>query len=72
MTLHPRHPHQLPGSKWTSHVDDHPYRHWEVLQVRAKAGTVRLRATLSADHELELPWRDLRNRDHWTPGWVST
>lgn len=68
---HPQHPNQLWGTKWTSR-GDRPFRHWEVEVVQSKTGLVRLRAVLKADQILELPWRELRNRDEWEPGWLST
>ena len=72
MTNHPRHPDQLPGTKWTSREGLLEFRHWEVDVVRSRRGTVVLRATLDGARTIELPWRDLRNRADWTPGWTST
>lgn len=48
-----------------------PFLHYEVTVYRAQQKSVRLRAVLSPVDEIELPWRALRDRNCWTPGWSS-
>lgn len=72
MNNHPQHPRHLPGTKWTSRVGLYASRHWEVEVVREKAGLVRLRAALFREEVIEIPWRGLRDRADWMPGWQST
>lgn len=45
--------------------------HFEVVEVNKRQGLLRLRAALRADVELLLPWRALRERHAWQPGWCS-
>ena len=68
---HPVHPRFLVGSKWSSAPgqDTIEYRHWEVIRHDKKRGEVVLRATLDREAELVLPWRALRDRAKWLPGW---
>lgn len=68
---YPVHPRHLLGSKWSraDGCDDLQYRHWEVVRHEKKRGEVVLRATLDRDVELSFPWRMLRDRSRWLPGW---
>ena len=66
----PIHPKHLLHSKWTSAPQHHDYCHWEVIEHRKRAQEVVLRATLNKSAELIIPWRALRDRSLWTPGWV--
>ena len=78
--IHARHPHQLMGTKWTK-LDPLPsppeaglscdLAHWEVEGYQPRAGLVVLRASLSPERKLILPWRQLRDRAQWTPGWTT-
>ncbi|MEM1350353.1 MAG: TIGR02450 family Trp-rich protein [Myxococcota bacterium] len=67
--VYPRHPTHLEGSKWSSLDPNHPHRHWEVESYRKKSKHVVLRATLDSAETLVLPWRELRDRSSWLPGW---
>jgi tryptophan-rich hypothetical protein len=69
--IYPRHPRQVPGSKWTSPPAVHPFCHWEVEALRPSTGVAVLRATLDPHHKLLIPWRELRDRARWLPGWVD-
>lgn len=68
-TPHPIHPRHLLGSKWSSAPGAHEHCHWEVIEHRKRAQAVVLRATLDAATTLVIPWRDLRDRERWVPGW---
>lgn len=68
-TPHPVHPARLEGSAWTSRSPDHPYAHYEILEFRKKTGEVELRATLDRSSRVLAPWRELRDRSRWEPGW---
>lgn len=63
----PRHPRRLAGSKWTSHDPALPYCHWIVIEV--SRGEVELQAILAPAARVRLPWRGLRERPRWEPGW---
>ncbi len=71
---HPKHPKHLVGSKWTAlRVDpgqDPPERHWQAVAFEAREGVLTLEAVLTA-RRVELPWRALRDRAEWLPGWTS-
>ena len=67
---HPRHPTHLVGSLWTR-AAGFGHRHYTVVEFRRRARTVVLEAALDQDVKLELPWRALRDRAHWQPGWVT-
>lgn len=72
--IHPRHPTHLVGSRWTRLQDEPlggPYLHYEVIAYRTRDQNVRLRSLLSPPLEIEFPWRRLRDRERWTPGWAS-
>ena len=68
-TPHPVHPDRLEGSAWTSRSPDHPYAHYEVVAFRKKRGEVELMATLDRSSRVVAPWRELRDRSRWEPGW---
>lgn len=63
----PRHPGKLAASKWTSCDPDLPYCHWIVIEV--SGDSVVLQSVLAADVTLRRPWRSLRDRTRWSPGW---
>lgn len=73
MAKHPQNTQRLVGSKWTCHVldegDDRP-THYEVVQYSATSGECLLRSVRLL-REKTIPWRSLRNREEWTPGWRS-
>lgn len=74
MPVHPLHPRHLEGSRWTRRNPPPETRglvHYEVTSFTPKRGLVRLRAVLDACIELELPWRALRDRERWLPGWAT-
>jgi tryptophan-rich hypothetical protein len=64
----PRHPGRLVGSKWTSRDDELPYRHWVVTELTD--GQVVLQSVLCPGMMLRRPWRELRERPRWQPGWA--
>jgi tryptophan-rich hypothetical protein len=68
MTEAPHRPDRLVGSAWTAVDIEDDRKHWEVVEYRAGAGTAVLRA-LHDDTRRELPWRELRDRARWRPGW---
>ena len=68
--VHPRHPTHLVDSKWTRVDGEHTYRHWVISEHRKERGVVRARAVLDTAVEIELPWRELRDRALWEPGWT--
>lgn len=68
-TPHPIHPTHLPGSKWSSVDEALEFCHWEVSSYSKKKGVVTLFATLDRDTTLTIPWRELRERERWEPGW---
>lgn len=69
---HPQSPNQLVGSSWTrAGAGAGPLRHFEVVAHNHKTGMVTLRPALEPDAGIELPWRELRDRARWSPGWLS-
>ncbi|MHC4830763.1 MAG: TIGR02450 family Trp-rich protein [Planctomycetota bacterium] len=66
--MHPHHPKRLVSSKWTATAPQRGERHWVVTGFRPSEGVVSLRAVLTQREEL-LPWRELRDRSVWRPGW---
>ena len=68
--VHPRHPDHLRGSRWSRVGGDLEYRHWEVDVLHKRAGEVELRAALDRAARLLIPWRSLRDRSQWEPGWT--
>ncbi len=69
MPEHPVHPTRLERSKWTYRGDEHPYTHWEVLSFAKKSGELTLFAILEKTTTIQIPWRELRDRETWEPGW---
>jgi tryptophan-rich hypothetical protein len=68
---HPTSPRLLVGSKWTRSDAACPLHHYEVRHVDAR-GTVELFAVLQPQVVQRIPWRSLRDRGAWQPGWTST
>lgn len=68
--VHPRHPTHLLESKWSRVDGALEFRHWVISEHHKTRGVVRARAVLDTDVEIELPWRELRNRTLWEPGWT--
>ncbi len=63
----PRSPANLAGSKWTSRDPALAYCHWVVI---ARSGDdVVLQSVLSPATTMQIPWRGLRDRERWQPGW---
>ncbi len=62
----PHHPDKLVGTQWTAVDPEEGRRHWQVLE--RSGDKALLRAVLDGVTH-ELPWRDLRDRARWTPGW---
>lgn len=62
----PHHPDKLAGTQWTAVDPEESRRHWQVVERRGDQAF--LRAVLDGA-TCELPWRDLRDRARWTPGW---
>lgn len=74
LPVHPRHPTHLVGSRWTRTQKEPlgaPYLHYEVVTYGSRTRLVCLRSLLSPALEIEFPWRDLRDRQYWLPGWTS-
>lgn len=78
--LHPAHPVKLVGSKWTRVVEpaeqdpdtrnlEERCTHFVVTQHLVKAGEVELSSVLVSGHTVRVPWRALRDRARWRPGW---
>jgi len=71
---HPQHPKHLLGSKWTALDYDRsqspPERHWEAVAFERREGLLTLEAVLTG-RRTQLPWRALRDRAEWEPGWTS-
>jgi tryptophan-rich hypothetical protein len=66
---HPIHPTHLERSKWSSVSDDYPFKHWEVMSFAKKSGQLTLFAILEKATTIQIPWRELRDREKWEPGW---
>jgi tryptophan-rich hypothetical protein len=68
---YPVHPTHLLHSKWSTAegYDELEFCHWEVITFLKRKGEVELRATLDEDARVRLPWRELRDRARWVPGW---
>lgn len=66
---HPRHPRHLVGSKWSAVEPQDRERHWEVVSHSKKTGFVTMTAVLTS-RQIKRPWRELRDREQWLPGWV--
>lgn len=65
----PAHPRLLVGSAWTRLPSDWTYHHWTV--VARLDDDVIARAVLDPTCERRLPWRALRDRACWLPGWQT-
>lgn len=63
----PHGPDKLAGTQWTAVDPDERRKHWEVLGVSGE-GEAELRAVIDGE-TITIPWRDLRDRDRWEPGW---
>ena len=68
MTEEPSNPGKLAASKWSNVDEAVPYRHYVVTEVHA-TGEVVLASVLAPASTLRLPWRELRDRAVWRPGW---
>lgn len=64
----PRHPSRLAGSKWSRCDEGRAYCHYVVIEV--SRDDVVLQAILDHHVTLRLPWRALRDRARWQPGWT--
>ena len=64
----PRHPGRLAGSKWTRCDEGRAFCHWIAIEVTRDE--VVLQAILEPTATLRLPWRALRDRARWQPGWA--
>ncbi|MEZ4398442.1 MAG: TIGR02450 family Trp-rich protein [Kofleriaceae bacterium] len=67
MTLAPNRPDRLVGSAWTRADVAWRYRHWQI--VARRGDVVELAAVLAPHERRQLPWRGLRDRAVWLPGW---
>lgn len=65
----PAHPRHLLGSAWTRVPADWRHHHWTVVD-RHDADVI-VRAVLDPGCERRLPWRTLRDRGCWLPGWQT-
>ena len=61
----------LPKSKWTSLERLNGWRHYEVLNVFKKSGTVELFSACEADNHIFLNKEVLRDKKLWKRGWKS-
>lgn len=68
MTEAPQRIDKLEGTHWTRLQSEDGYRHFSVAALSKKAGIATLSPVLGGP-DIELPWRDLRNREEWVPGW---
>ncbi len=64
----PHDPEKLIGSKWTAIEVDERRKHWEVTARDPDEDEVTLRAVMDGETRV-VPWRQLRDRERWTPGW---
>lgn len=69
MPLAPHNPSKLLGSHWSRVNPEDRGKHWEVVRFDRRTGDVVLRGVLTGE-EVRMPWRDLRDRERWLPGWV--
>ena len=65
----PQNRRKLPGSQWTAVEVEHRRRHWQVVGLSDDGQQAVLRAVIDG-HQIHLPWRELRLRDQWQPGWT--
>ena len=70
-TIHPVHPRQLSGTPWTRVHPEDDRKHFHVEAFAKKTGEVIMRPVLGGD-VLRFPWKELRDRSKWKPGWEST
>lgn len=69
LSSHPSRRDRLVASKWSRASAECALRHFEVRAVRSD-GTVELFSVLDPRVVERLPWRALRDRTQWLPGWV--
>lgn len=67
MTAAPATARRLVGTAWTSATSIDGRRHWVVAAVRGD--DAELRSVLAPIVRHALPWRGLRDRERWLPGW---
>lgn len=65
---HPSSKKNLVGTKWTSTSKQTPHRHYTLVGLRKRDGVAHLRAALDGS-EVTIPWRELRDREQWSPDW---
>lgn len=65
----PQNPSKLVGSKWTAVEVEGRRKHWLVVEYQKSTGSAVLEAVMDKQR-LEIPWRQLRNRQAWRPGWT--
>jgi tryptophan-rich hypothetical protein len=65
----PHEPSKLPGSHWTAVDPEERRKHWEVVRYAEEEDEVTLRAVIDGE-TVTIPWRDLRDREVWKPGWA--
>lgn len=63
----PAHARHLVGSAWTRVGGDDGLAHYQVVEVRGAEAV--LAAVLAPARRQQIPWRDLRDRGRWRPGW---
>ena len=64
----PHNPEKLAGTKWTATEVEDRRKHWEVVAYDADDEEVTLRAVIDGE-TVAIPWRQLRDRERWRPGW---
>lgn len=64
---------RLERSRWTSTQSRAGWRHFEVIAVRGIGADaeVQLRAIVQRSVVLQIPLRELLDRRHFRPGWLS-
>ncbi|MCA8922660.1 MAG: TIGR02450 family Trp-rich protein [Planctomycetes bacterium] len=67
---HPQDARHLVGSKWSARRPSERELHWIVVEFAVRKGLATLEAVLTKRRR-ELPWRELRDRTRWVPGWES-
>ena len=65
----PQNPDKLLDSKWTAVEVEELRKHWQVTAFDEESGEATLEAVLDG-HEVVVPWRQLRDREQWRPGWA--
>ena len=68
----PRHPRRLLTSKWSccAPQDERPNGLVHFVVIGVSGDDADLQSVLSPEVTLVMPWRGLRDRARWTPGWV--